>query len=463
MSATEGAPDASRDGAQDEPPDGAPNEPPQPLTHARVLKIAIPIVLSNVTVPLLGAVDVAVVGQLDAAAPIGAVGLGAVIISAAYWIFGFLRMGTVGLAGQAQGAGDLDEVSAILSRALLIAFGGGLLLMLGFPLIVWLSFAWEPASAEVEALVRSYLGIRILTAPFAIAVFAVSGWLLAMERARAVFLVQIVMNGVNIILDLWFVLGLGWGVAGVAVATAIAEVTGAALGLWLCRDAFLRPAWRAVSRVFDRARLGHMARLNGDILIRSLLLTGMFVLFTFQSAGLGDVSLAANQVLLQFLSFVSFGMDGFAFAAEALVARAIGRGDVDRLRRVAWLCGIWGAVLSIGFALCFALFGGAIIDLMATSADVRLEGRVFLIYIVLVPLVGFWPFLLDGIFIGATRGRDMRNMMVVSAAVYLVAFAVLVPSLGNHGLWAALLISFVARGATLAWRYPAIERDLRMG
>jgi MATE family multidrug resistance protein len=201
-----------------------------------------------------------------------------------------------------------------------------------------------------------------------------------------------------------------------------------------------------------------MARLNGDILVRSLLLTGMFVIFTFQSARLGDVALATNQVLLQFLSFVSFGMDGFAFAAEALVARAIGRGDVARLRAAVWLCGLWSAVLCVAFALGFALFGGAIIDLMATSEDVRSEGRVYLVYIVLVPLVGLAPFLLDGIFIGATRGADMRNMMVISTVIYFVAVWVLAPSFGNHGLWGALILSFVARGVTLGLRYPALER-----
>lgn len=436
-------------------------EPLKPLTHRRVLTIAIPIVLSNVTVPILGAVDVGVVGQLGQAAPIGAVGLGAVILSAAYWIFGFLRMGTVGLAGQAEGAGDVAEVSAILSRALLIAFGGGVLLIAVYPLLVWLAFTWEPTSPEVEALARTYLGIRILSAPFAIAVFAISGWLLAKERAGSVFIVQFVMNGLNILLDLWFVLGLGWGVAGVAFATAIAEVAGALLGLWLCRDALRHPAWRDRARVFDRARLLHMARLNADILIRSLLLTAMIVVFTFQSARLGDVDLAANQVLLQFLSFVAFGMDGFAFAAETLVARAIGRRDVSRLRRSSLLCGVWGAVLCLLFALGFWLFGPAIIDLMTTAPEVRAEGRGYLIYIILSPILGCLPWLLDGIFIGATRGRDMRNMMLISFAVYAAAFALLVPAFGNHGLWAALLISFVARGVTLALRYPAIEADLR--
>ena len=232
---------------------------PQPLTHRRVLKIAIPIVLSNATVPILGAVDVGVVGQLGEAAPIGAVALGAIILTTAYWIFGFLRMGTVGLVGQAAGAGDTAEVSAILSRALLIALGGGLLVILAYPLITWMAFFWQPTSEEVEGLARQYLSIRIVTAPFAIAVYALTGWLLAMERTGAVFVIQVVMNGLNILLDLWFVLGLGWGVEGVAIATAIAEVSGAAIALWYCRDAFARPDWKDRARVFDRGRLIAMA------------------------------------------------------------------------------------------------------------------------------------------------------------------------------------------------------------
>ena len=439
----------------------APKDPPKPITHRRVLGIAIPIILSNLTVPIVGAVDVGVIGRMGEAAPIGGVALGAVILASAYWAFGFLRMGTVGLAGQAQGAGDHDEVTAILVRALIISLGGGLLLILALPLFTWLAFVWEPASPDVEDMARTYLSIRIYTAPCAIAVFAISGWLLAMERAKAVFAVQFVINGINILLDLWFVLGLGWGVGGVAAATAIAETIGAIYGLWLCRDAFARPAWKDRARILDRDRLMHLARLNADILVRSLLLTAMIVLFTFQSARFGDVTLAVNHVLLQFLSFVAFGMDGVAFAAESLVARAIGRRDPSRFRRASYLCALWGAVLCLLFALAFALTGGMIIDLMTTAEDVRAEGRIFLIYIVLCPIAGFLPWLMDGIFIGAARGPDMRNMMILSFAIYAAAFAALVPLFGNHGLWVAMLISFVARGLTLMWRFPRILQDLR--
>jgi MATE family multidrug resistance protein len=430
------------------------------VTHARVLKIALPIVLSNATVPILGAVDTAVVGQMGAAAPIGAVGIGAIILSAVYWIFGFLRMGTTGLAAQAHGAGDGAEVAALLTRVLMIGGAAGLAMIVLQWAIFAGAFALAPASAEVEALARDYMGIRVWSAPAAIALYGVTGWLIALERTRAVLAIQLWMNGVNIVLDLWFVLGLGWGVSGVAFATFLAEWSGLALGLWFCRAALAAPAARAWAMVFDRVRLMRMASVNGDILIRSVLLQAIFVSFLFLGAGLGDVQLAANQVLLQFLNITAYALDGFAFAAEALVGQAAGAGARVRFRRGAVLASVWGAGSSLGMALAFALAGGAIIDTMTTADPVRAAARDYLPWMVAAPLVGVAAWMLDGIFIGATRTRDMRNMMAVSAAIYAGASALLLPAYGNHGLWAALLISFVARGATLGLRYPALERSV---
>jgi MATE family multidrug resistance protein len=430
------------------------------VTHRRILKIALPVVLSNATVPILGAVDVGVVGQLGEAAPIGAVALGAIILTSIYWIFGFLRMGTAGLVGQAAGAEDRAEVSAILTRALLIAGAGGILLIVLQIPIFAAAFWLSPASAEVESLTRDYLQIRIWTAPAAIAVYAATGWLVAMERTAGVFWVQFVMNGLNIILDLWFVLGLGWGVEGVAIATVIAEITGAGLGLWLCRDAFRNLAWRNPARVFDRAKLIRMGLLNADILIRSALLMAIFSSFVFLGAGFGDVTLAANEVLIQFTYIVAYAMDGFAFAAEALIARAVGQGNLRRLRKSAMMCAFWGAMTCISMAVFFAFGGGWLIDVMAKSPEVQIEARSFLPWMIAAPLIGCASWMLDGIFIGATRGADMRNMMIVSAAIYVVAVLALIPIWGNHGLWAALLISFAARGVTLGLRYPALERTV---
>ncbi|MGC9418994.1 MAG: MATE family efflux transporter, partial [Rhodovulum sp.] len=312
------------------------------LTHRRVLAIALPIVLSNATVPILGAVDTGVVGQMGAAAPIGAVGIGAIILSAIYWVFGFLRMGTTGLTAQAWGARDTAEVDAMLSRALMVAgAAGALLIALQLPLFAG-AFRVSPASAEVEALARDYLAIRIWSAPAAIGLYGITGWLIAQGRTRGVLAIQLWMNSVNIALDFWFVLGLGWGVQGVAVATFLAEWSGAAMGLWLCRAAFRGAAWRDRARVFAPARLRRMASVNTDILLRSLMLQGIFVSFLFLAADFGDVPLAATQVLLQFLQITAYALDGFAFAAEALVGQAVGARARDRIRGAAVLTSIWG-------------------------------------------------------------------------------------------------------------------------
>ncbi len=428
------------------------------LTHRRVLNIALPIVLSNATVPILGVVDTGVVGQLGEAAPIGAVGMGAIILTAIYWIFGFLRMGTTGLTAQAAGAGQPAEVAALLTRVLLIGGVAGIAIILTQ---IWLfagAFKISPASPEVEGLARIYMSIRVWSAPAVIALYGITGWLVAQERTRAVLALQVVMNGINIVLDVVFVLGLGFGVAGVAWATFIAEWSGLLLGLWLCRAAFGVPAWRDWSRIFDRARLANMAVVNTDILIRSVLLQAIFVSFLFFGARFGDVQLAANHILMQFLYVTSYAMDGFAFAAEALVGQALGARAAPRLRRAVVLTFIWATAICVALALVFGVFGPAIVAIMAKNAEVQDAARTFLPYMVAAPLVGVAAWMFDGVFIGATRTTDMRNMMIVSTIAYFAAVIPLMAAFGNHGLWLGLLFSFIVRGITLGWKYPGLER-----
>jgi len=431
-----------------------------PITHKRVLKIAVPIVLSNATVPILGAVDTGVVGQMGVAAPIGAVGMGAVILSATYWIFGFLRMGTTGLAAQARGAGESAEMRALLIRGLMLGGAAGLVFILAQVAIFSGAFWLSPASPEVETLARLYLEIRIWGAPATIALYAITGWLIAVERTRGVFLLQIWMNGLNIVLDLWFVLGLGWGVEGVAIATLIAEWTGLALGLWLCRDGFAGQIWRDWPRIFDPIRLQRMVQVNGDIMIRSVLLTGSFTTFLFVGSDLGDVNLAANQVLLQFLEITAFALDGFAFSAEALVGGAVGARDRYQVRRASVMASQWGVGGAVLLSAVFFFAGPALIDLMSTSPEVREAGRTFLFWAALAPIIGVASWMFDGIYIGATWTRDMRNAMLQSVAIYVVALFILVPALGNHGLWAALMVLNLARGVTMGWRYPKLEAQV---
>ena len=429
------------------------------LTHRRVLQIALPVVISNATVPILGVVDTGVVGQLGQAAPIGAVGIGAIILTAIYWIFGFLRMGTSGLTAQAVGADDTPEVAALLSRALMIGLAAGAVIIAAQSLLFAGAFAISPASAEVESLARQYMGIRVWSAPAAIALYGITGWLIAQERTGAVLAIQVLMNGANIALDLLFVLHLDWGVPGVAWATFIAEWGGFALGLWLCRAAFRVPAWRDWPRVFDRAKLIRMSIVNGDIMIRSVLLQAIFVSFLFWGADFGDVQLAANQILLQFLHVTAYALDGFAIAAESLVGQALGRRNRQALRRASVLTSVWAAGICAAMALAFALAGGIVIDTMTTAPDVQIAARHYLPYMVAAPLIGVAAWMLDGIFIGATRTTDMRNMMVISAVLYFASVIPLMTAFGNHGLWLGLLASFVFRGITLGLRYPALERS----
>ncbi|MEL6600244.1 MAG: MATE family efflux transporter [Pseudomonadota bacterium] len=433
----------------------------RPITHRRVLLVALPIVLSNATVPLLGAVDTYAVGQLGRAEPIGAVALGAIILTSVYWIFGFLRMGTAGMVAQAHGARNPAEVSALLTRALVISLTAGGIFIAGQALLIHAALGLAQGSAEVERLATEYLSVRIWGAPAAIAVYALTGWLVALERTRGVFLLQFIMNGTNIVLSLWFVLGLGWGVPGVAAATLIAELLGAAVGLWLCREAFATPAWRDWPAVFNRARLMEFGSVNRDIMIRSVLLTLCFATVTFQGTALGDTTLAANQILIQFVYISAYALDGFAFAAEAMVGGAMGARQPSQLRRAALVTSFWALLVTLGVTLVYVIFGPAIVREMTTAVDVQDEALRFLPWAILAPLIGVPAFMLDGIFIGATRARDMRNMMILSVIGFGLTLLLAVPAYGNHGLWFALTIFFILRGITLGLRYPALEAAAR--
>ena len=430
------------------------------LTHKRVLGVAVPIVLANATIPILGAVDTAVVGQLGLAVPIGAVGIGAIIITAIYWLFGFLRMGTTGLTAQAIGSGDKSETSALLVRGIVIGLVAGLILIITQVPLFLGALQLSPASIEVEGLAQKYLEIRVYSAPAAIALFGITGWLIAKEKTREVLLLQLALNGINIVLDLVFVLKLGWGVEGVAIATLIAEWSGLIFGLWLAREGFNNGYWKNWVQIFDRARLVKMAKVNSDIMIRSILLEIAFVSFLFLGSSFDDATLAANQVLIQFLNITAYALDGFAFAAEALVGQALGAKNRQLFRKSVVMTSQWGVGSVILMALAFFVFGNSIINVMTTAEDVRAVSYVYLPWMVLAPLAGVAAWMLDGIFIGATRTADMRNMMFVSFCIYLIALALLLPAYGNHGLWASLIIFSIARGVTLGFKYPALEGSI---
>ena len=429
----------------------------QIITHRRVLNIAIPILVSNATIPLLGLVDTAVVGQIGSAVPIGAVGLGSVILSTVYMFFSFLRMGTSGLAAQAHGRGDRRHTALTLHRALLIAALCGLaVILLKGPLLAG-ALALSPASAEVEDLAQHYVSIRIWGAPATVGLYAMTGWLIALERARAVLLLHLCINLVNITLDVGFVIGLGLGVPGVAAASLVGEWVGFGLGLFLCREAFLPELRSRWLELVEKQALRETMAMNVNLVLRSVLLQFSFTSFVFLSASQGDISLAANQVLLQFLLLFSYMLDAFAYSAEALVGQAVGARAVTSLRRAAILSGQWALFGSVGLTLA-AVFGGpSLIFAMTASPEVREEAMRFLPWIWLFPLASFGSYIFDGIFIGATLSREMRNVMAISIAIYLVVLVVSLPPLGNHGLWLALIAMNLARTVLMGCSYSRAE------
>ena len=424
------------------------------------MSIAFPIVLSNISIPILGAIDTGVIGQLGNPIAIGAVGIGAIILSAVYWLFGFLRMGTTGFVAQAQGRDDASEVVALLVRGILIGLACGFFVILIHPILFWLSFLISPSSNEVELLALDYMGIRIFSAPAIISTYAIMGWLIALEKTKYVLILQLTMNGLNAVLDFWFVLGMGWGVEGVAWATFIAEWFALLMGLAICfalSQNFPKIIW---TLIFSRTKIITILLVNRDIFLRSLMIEMIFVSFLMTSGKFGDVELAATQILLQFLHISSYGMDGFAFAAEVLVGQAVGKSNRFMLRDAVIKSGLWTFVIAICLALIYALFGSFFIKIMTTSDEVILASEAFLIFIVLGPIFGALPFLMDGIFVGATRSIDMRNMMFLSLIIYVVSAYVFIDLYGFYGLWLALLVSYAARGLSLVMRYPKLEKSI---
>ena len=432
----------------------------RPLTHRAILAIAVPVMISNVSTPLIGIVDTGVVGQIPDPAYIGAVAVGSLVFTFVFWAFGFLRMGTTGLTAQALGARDTAEISACLGRALLVAVAAGAaLILLQWP-IREAAFTLLSGSAQVEGLAREYFDIRIWAAPATLTNYALLGWFIGLGRTDIGLVLQLILNLSNMALDALFVLGFGWDVQGVALGTLLAECFAATLGL-LIAVRHLRSLgghW-TMARVFNAARLRRTFAVNGDIMLRSLALIGVFVWFMAQGAKQGDVILAANAVLMHFISVGAFFLDGLAFATEALVGRALGAAHRAGLKAAASMTTLWAAGVAVLISVAFITFGTMFIDILMVDAAARQAARTYLLWAAGAPMLGVWAFQLDGIFIGATRTVDMRNAMLASLAIFLAAWWVLLP-FGNHGLWAALYVHYLARIGTLSFYYPGLVRSV---
>ena len=424
-----------------------------PTTDRRLWALAWPLMLTNLTVPLLGLVDTAVLGHLAQPEYLGAVAIGANLFTLLYWTFGFMRMGTTGLAAQAYGRRDRFGQTALLVRSLLLAVTIGLLLILCHRPLIELGLTLMNPSPEVARLAAEYAGIRIWSAPAVLCQYTLVGWLIGTQYPRGPMLMLIAANSLNIVLDLLFVTVLGWNSRGVAMATVAAEYSAAMLGFWLVQQRLPR------GQRLNRALLGQLAdyvrilQVNRYILVRTVALLLVLAFFTAQGARQGDVILAANAVLITFLMMISNGLDGFANAAEAMIGEAVGQGDRAYFRtvvRAALRWSLWGSVL---FTVAFVAAGPQLIALLTSIEEVRQAAWHYLPWLWSLPLAAVGGFLLDGVFIGATRTREMQNTMLFSALVVFLPIWWLTTGWGNHGLWLSLICLMLARAASMTWLF----------
>ncbi len=420
------------------------------LNH-EILKLAIPNIISNITVPLLGLVDMMLMGHLESVAYIGAIGLGGTIFSVMYSIFSFMRAGTTGFTAQAYGGQDRQEISYAFYRSICIAFIATVLVLSLQRPIEWIAMQLLNGSEEVLAFTSDYFRVRIWAAPAVLCLYTFNGWYIGMQNTTIPMVIAILINVVNIGLSVLFVNVFKMGVVGVALGTVIAQYTGlltAFIFMLVRYRQYLVPVRRAILLQADKLR--RFFKVNTDFMIRSILLVLTIAFFTNQSAKLGDDILAVNMILMQFFYIFSYFTDGFAYAGEALVGRFTGAHDLSNLKKTIKYLLIWGVALSVPFTLLYWAFPEAFIRLVSDQPGVAEQARPYYIYMVLIPVITFAAFLWDGIYIGATAAREIRNTMIIaSLLVFLPAWYFLMPVYGNHGLWIAFLLFMVARGVSM--------------
>nr|CAA6800242.1 MAG: DNA-damage-inducible protein F [uncultured Thiotrichaceae bacterium] len=431
--------------------------------YKRVFNLAWPVILSSLSVPLVGIVDTAVMGQLPDPRYMAAVAVGAVIFSSVFWVFGFLRMGTTGFVAQAFGRGDRTEISLALLRALGVALVLGVLLVL-FQLPLGQAAFWlMGAGPEVTASAQEYYAVRVWSAPFTFVNYVVLGCLFGLQRMRAALFIQLTLNLSNVLLDIWFVMYWGMDTAGVAFASVIGEVLAAVVGLWLLRhliveawhtpEASLKLLWKKIA---DPLALKVLVRVNSDLFVRTLMLTAAFFFFTSQGAQFGTVVLAANAILINLLQMIAYGLDGFAHAAEALVGGAYGAKNKKAFQQAVHSSTMMAVVMAAMISVIYWLGGGVMIRLMTDIPEVITVADTYFIWIIIAPLLAIWSYQLDGVFIGVTHTRDMRNTVVLATIVYIVLVLLTVPVWGNHALWGCMIFFLLLRGILLGVLYPKL-------
>jgi MATE family multidrug resistance protein len=428
------------------------------VTHGALLRIALPMTVGFLTVPLVGIVSMAVVGHLGNAALTAGVALGAILTELVLFTFGFLRTSTTGLTAQAMGRGDRQEMVAVLIRALILSAVLGLLLVALLPVVLWVAPRAMQPSPESVTPMTTFISVRLMAAPLEFANYALFGWLMGQGRSTLGLILQTIVNGTTILAALLLVPVLGFGVAGAAGAVIVGEIGAVIFGAVLLTREFARVEMPPRARVLNIAELKAMMMVNGDFMVRNFVLLFSFAYFARKGAGQGDVVLTANAILEKFFLVGGYFLDGVAAAAETFAGQAVGARDRAAFQRMLRLTTLWGGGFALLMSAVLWLAGRPLIALMTNLEEVRATALVYLPWVVLTPIAGVTAFNMDGIYIGATWSRDIRNMMLASLALFLLAIHILMPLFGNHGLWAAFLIFLSARGLTLGLMVPARTR-----
>src|SRR5690554_1381626 len=415
----------------------------------KIFRLALPNIITNITVPLLGMIDIAVAGRLGSAVYIGAIALGANIFNMIYWNFGFLRMSSSGFASQAYGARDFTESMNVFIRSLAIGLVIGLLIILLQYPIGELAFRLIQSGPETVEYVSAYFRIVVWGAPAVLGMYAFKGWFIGMQNAKIPMVIAILNNVLNILLSITFVFGFGMKIEGIALGTALSQIISliVAAALWWKYYRRLRKYIKK-DTIWDKHAIREYFRVNADVFVRTFLLTLVTTFFTFVSSGMGETILAVNALLMQFFMLFSYFMDGFAYAGEALTGRFIGAGNRDALQRMLRRLFFWGALVSITAMTLYALFPDQILQILTNDLPVIRAAEDYLFWILLIPLTGFAAFLWDGIYIGATASVHMRNAMILSSILFFGSYLIMNPLWGNNGLWLAFILYLFSRGVT---------------
>ncbi|MEK9905374.1 MAG: MATE family efflux transporter [Rhodospirillales bacterium] len=424
--------------------------------RSRLLRLAWPIMISNVTVPLVGATDVFVMGHQPDAALLAGLGLGTAAFSLSLFSFNFLRMGTTGPASQAAGAGNMAEARAILYRASILAVFIGILLILIRPLIILALHVAAPAEPAVEQAAAAYLHIRLLGAPMALIEMVLVGWLWALQDSRSALYVQLATNLVNICLDLWFVLGLNWGVEGAAIASVLAHGCGALLGCLIVWRRLGLDRWIVPAGMFAWERIRGMLLVNRDIFIRTVCVVIGLLMFRLEANRFGAVAAASIEPLYQFLTVTAYALDGISHAVEPMTGDAIGRKNRNALREAAIAALQAGGIMAFVMTTALFIFGPNIISIFTTIPEVVILAKAYYHYAAILPFIAVWCYLFDGMFLGAALASVCRNAMLQTMVVYLICLFTLPRWLGLDGLWLAILIFMALRGVTLAIKWERL-------